>query len=102
VFPDGIRSWHVARWTPDLELVHSPHEDPDYRFRYVASELYDLMRGQSVALPRGQSFRRQTSDEETSGPFRFSALDPLRLQGLDPYFSVDDCASWNPLELLLD
>ena len=102
VTPSKQLSWHVDGWEPQLTLQASPHPDPDYIFRYVASQIYAFMQEEGTELPHCFAYRRHPSSRESTRPFRFSALDPARLHGVDLYHVVDETYEWNPLAVLVE
>ena len=101
VFPEAEKVWHVKQWHPAFSLEEGSHPDPDYRFRYVASEIVgymnqDLTREQCNQL---HALRRKGHARNSDGTFRFSSLNPGRLFGEDLYHVVDATFTWHPLNL---
>lgn len=93
-FPNHHQSWHLTRWAP-AQWQRGPATQPDYVWKYRASDAVALVRGEPVR-PVVRAHRRQ-------GPAldgRLGALDPARLHGADVYQVVDESFEWNPLGLL--
>ena len=101
VFPQGEEIWHVKQWHPHFELLHHAHPDPDYRFRYIASEVTGYINGDLTLEQCNnlRAYRRKGHSRKADGTFRLSSLDPGRLFGEDLYNVVDATFIWHPLNL---
>jgi L-ascorbate metabolism protein UlaG (beta-lactamase superfamily) len=102
VFPGSEQRWHVSSWSPRATLQAGAHSDPDYAFRYIASEIYGHLQGRFNIQEQGslRARRRAPSAPNAGEAFRFSSLDPARLFGEDLYNVVDATFFWHPLHLL--
>jgi L-ascorbate metabolism protein UlaG (beta-lactamase superfamily) len=94
-FPSGKKAWHIPAWSPKPTVVAGEHPEPDYTWRYLASDLHTLVQGQWVQ-PTVQAVRRKHRVEG-----RLDTLEPGRLHGVDIYHVVDETFEWNPLALLV-
>jgi hypothetical protein len=99
-FPDKITTWHVKKWVPTVGLKRGAHPDPDYTFGYVASEIFAYLRDEGE-MPNCYATRRK-GPAPINGVYRFSALEPARLNSQDPNLVVDDMFEWNLLGILDD
>ncbi len=101
VFPQSEEIWHVNQWHPNFELLQEPHPDPDYRFRYIASEVAGYINGDLTLEQCNnlRAYRRKGYSRKEDGAFRLSSLDPGRLFGEDLYNVVDATFTWHPLNL---
>jgi hypothetical protein len=101
-FPDKVQAWHVKAWAPQVQLARGPHPDPDYVFGYVASEILAYLMDEG-GMPSCQARRNRKEPENgvaNGAPFRFSTLEPARLNSQDPHLVVDDMFEWNLLGIL--
>jgi hypothetical protein len=99
-FPHTKLCWHIADWHPQISVRGGQLSQADYRFEYVASELFGYIQGQFNVRRDGQvrAYRQNRAcGENLNNKFSFSALDPGRLFGEDLYNVVDATFHWHPL-----
>jgi hypothetical protein len=88
-----VRSWWPVEVMPVQAEAAEPTEAWHYRFEYLASEIHEraMQLGQRPVMVR--AFRNRA----VGGPL--PPLEPARLHGIDPYFTVDTTYEWHPLEI---